>query len=204
MGHHEEDSSHEGMNNGGDAGKDHADDSHDSHDGHDAHDGHHGHDVATVGFGLLTISSSRTLQDDPTGDALADMVEDAGMTVETRNLVPDEVAPIRAAVEGMVATEAVDLVVTSGGTGLTRDDVTLQAVDPLFTRQIPGFGELFRLLSFDDIGARALLSRASAGLADEVPVFCVPGSEAGAVLGMEELILPTAEHVVGLAQRHED
>ncbi len=186
MGHQEENSAHEGTSHG------------------DAGGGHHAPDVTEVGFGILTVSSSRSLEDDPTGDALEAAVEDAGMTVETRNLVPDEVAPIRAAVEGMVATSNIDLVVTTGGTGLTRDDVTLQAVDPLLTRQLPGFGELFRFLSYDEVGARALLSRASAGLADEVPVFCVPGSEAGAVMGLEELILPTAGHMVGLAQDERD
>ena len=185
MGHHQEHGSHEGTGHG------------------DAASGHHAHDVTEVGFGILTVSSSRTLQDDPTGDALVAAVEDAGMDVEARTLVPDDVAPIRATVEDMVGSADVDLVVTSGGTGLTPDDVTLQAVDPLFTRQIPGFGELFRFLSYDDIGARALLTRASAGLADDVPVFCMPGSRAGATMGLEELILPTARHVVGLTRRDE-
>lgn len=182
---------------------DEGDDSHEGTGGA-AQSGHHGHDAESVGFGLLTVSSSRTLQDDPTGDALDEAILDAGMLVESRTLVPDEVAPIRAAVEGLVTDDDVDMVVVTGGTGLTRDDVTLQAVDPLLTRQIPGFGELFRLLSYDDVGAKAILSRASAGLADDVPVFCLPGSEAGALLGLEELVLPTASHVVGLAQRDED
>ena len=126
------------------------------------------------------------------------------MTVESRDVATDEIDAIRSAVESMVEDDAVDLVVTTGGTGLTRDDVTLQALDPLFTRQIPGFGELFRLCSYEDIGPRAILSRASAGLADDVPVFCVPGSKAGATLGLEELILPTAAHAVGLATEHRD
>jgi len=185
MGHHEGDHSHEGT------------------DGQGQH-GHHASDAETVGFGILTVSSTRTRHEDPTGDALADAVEDAGMTVESRAVATDEIDAIRSAVESMVEDDAVDLVVTTGGTGLTRDDVTLQALDPLFTRQIPGFGELFRLCSYEDIGPRAILSRASAGLADDVPVFCVPGSEAGATLGLEELILPTAAHAVGLATEHRD
>jgi molybdenum cofactor biosynthesis protein B len=172
--------------------------------GSDVGDGHHSHDVTQVGFGVLTISSTRTLQDDPAGDAMVAAIESGGMTVERRSLVPDEVAPIRAAVEGMIDDDDVDLVVTSGGTGLTRDDVTLQAVDPLFTRQIPGFGELFRVRSYDEIGARAMASRAAAGLADDVPVFCVPGSEGGASMGVEELILPAAGHIVGLAREERE
>ncbi|MEF8775249.1 MAG: MogA/MoaB family molybdenum cofactor biosynthesis protein [Haloarculaceae archaeon] len=188
MGHHEGEHSREGN---GDAA-------------HDGHHGHHASDVESVGFGILTISSTRARHEDPTGDAMEAAVEDAGKSVADRQVVTDEVDTIRAAVEAMVADDSVDVVVTSGGTGLTRDDVTLQAVDPLFTRQIPGFGELFRLCSYEDIGPRAILSRASAGLADDVPVFCVPGSEAGATLGLEELILPTAAHAVGLAQDERD
>lgn len=176
-----------------------------SHEGdHHGVDGHHEHDIEAVGVGLVTISSSRTLSDDPTGDALVTAVEANGSTVASRDLVSDEVAAIRAVVESMLDDETVDVIVTSGGTGLTRDDVTLQAVDPLFRRQIPGFGELFRYRSYEEIGAMAMASRAAAGLADDVPVFCLPGSESGATLALEELILPTANHLVGLARRHHD
>jgi molybdenum cofactor biosynthesis protein B len=190
-GHHHESGGH------GESGHHHSSGDHDRA-------GHHDEDRASVGFGLLTVSSSRTLEEDATGDALEGAIGDAGMAVESRSLVHDEVAPIRATVEGMISDEAVDVVVITGGTGLTRDDVTPQAVDPLLTRQIPGFGELFRMLSYEDVGALAVLSRASAGLADVVPVFCLPGSEPGAMLGLEELILPTAGHLVGLAREHEE
>jgi len=164
-------------------------------------EGHHAPDVETVGVGLLTVSSSRTLEDDPTGDALVDAVEAADMTVATRNLVTDELAPVRAAVEAMLAEDAVDLVITSGGTGLTPDDVTVQAVQPLFTRNIPGFGELFRMLSYEAVGPLAMASRATAGLAEGTPVFCLPGSQDAADLAAGDLILPVAGHLVGLAER---
>lgn len=181
-----------------DGGHDHGD--HRSADEDHDH-GHHARDVDTVGFGLLTVSTSRTLEDDATGDALEESIDAAGHVVATRNLVTDEAAPIRAAVEAMVEDDSVECVVTNGGTGLTPDDVTVEAVAPLVDRRIPGFGELFRYRSYEDVGVLAMFSRATAGVADGVPVFCLPGSTDGATLAVEELILPVAGHLVAIAGR---
>jgi molybdenum cofactor biosynthesis protein B len=87
--------------------------------------------------------------------------------------------------------------VVTGGTGLSPEDITVEAVRPLFDQQIPGFGELFRSLSYEDIGPRALLSRAFGGTKDGVAIFCLPGSKQGAAFGTEELILPTVAHILG-------
>jgi len=90
--------------------------------------------------------------------------------------------------------------VTTGGTGVTPDDVTVEAVEPLFEKRLPGFGELFRRLSYEEIGTQAIATRATAGIADGVPVFCLPGSESAVRLGTEEIIVEVVGHLAGLAK----
>ena len=159
---------------------------------------HHAHDAATVGVAVLTVSSSRESESDDSGDAIASAIEDAGHTVATRDLVTDDEETIRGRVGDLAARSEVDAVVTTGGTGITDDDVTVEAVSPLFDREIPGFGEQFRARSVEEVGPHAMLSRATAGTTDGVGVFCLPGSENGARFGTEELIVPVIGHVAGL------
>jgi molybdenum cofactor biosynthesis protein B len=178
-------------------------------DEHTDHDGHHAHDVGTVEFGVLTVSSSRTLETDESGDALVEALESAGHTVSARDLCEDDERAIRQTVETMVARKDVAAVVTTGGTGLSPADVTKEAIEPLFEREIPGFGEQFRAQSVAEVGPHGMLTRATAGIAEGVPVFCLPGSEQAASFGVSELILPVASHVVGLVTgghdgQHED
>ena len=104
----------------------------------------------------------------------------------------------------VVGRKDVDVAVTTGGTGVTPDDVTVEAVEPLVEKTLPGFGELFRRRSEADIGTRVIATRAFAGVADGVPVFCLPGSEAAVRLGVSEVILPEAGHLAGLARRDEE
>jgi molybdenum cofactor biosynthesis protein B len=162
-------------------------------------DHHHDHDADSVGFGVLTVSSSRTLAADPSGDAIVAAAEEAGHAVPVRDLVADDENRIRERIETLVRDAAVEAVVTSGGTGLTPDDVTVEGVRPLFDREIPGFGEQFRARSVAEVGPHAMISRATAGVAGGVPVFCLPGSQQAAEFGTTELVLPIAGHVVGLA-----
>lgn len=168
------------------------------HDTEHAHDHHHEDDVSTATLGVLTVSSSRTLADDPSGDAIVDIAESNDLTVATRDLVADDRRAIRRAVDRFAADSDVDAVITTGGTGLTEDDVTVEALEPLFDREIPGFGERFRALSVEDIGPNGMLTRAAAGISGTVPIFCLPGSEAAARLGTGDLIVPTLGHVLGL------
>lgn len=190
----------------GHGGHNHHDGAH--HHGHDEdHDhghGHHHHDVDTVGYGIVTVSSSRTLDDDPAGDAIAAAAEAAGDEVTVRNLVPDDYDKVQAEIHNLVGRDDVDVVVTTGGTGVTPDDVTAEAAAPLFEKELPGFGELFRRLSYDEIGTKVVGTRAVAGVADGVPVFCLPGSENAARLGAEEIIVHEASHLAGLAKRDEE
>jgi len=167
--------------------------------GHD----HHSHDAEAVPFGIVTVSSSRSLAEDPAGDAIEAAIEDAGHESATRSLVTDDPAAIVDAVSEALDAGA-DVVVTTGGTGLTPDDVTVEAVSALFDRDIPGFGELFRRLSQEEIGTRTIGSRATAGIASATPVFCLPGSENAVRLGVDEIVLAEVGHLVGLAGRGVD
>jgi len=150
---------------------------------------------------VLTVSSSRRHAEDTAGDAIEAAVEDAGHEVAMRELVPDDHDGVQDTIGRLVAREDVDCVVTTGGTGVTPDDVTIEAARPLFDRDLPGFGELFRQFSRDAVGTRVVATRATAGIIDGVPVFCLPGSENAARLGAEEIIVHEAPHLAGLARR---
>lgn len=177
-----------------------------SDDGHthdeENHD-HHSHDKHDLGVAVLTVSSSRSLDDDTAGDRITDALESAGHEVTTRDLVGDDYDTVQGTVQRFVDRDDTDAVITTGGTGVTPDDVTVEAVEPLLAKELPGFGELFRRRSYDEIGTMVVATRATAGVADGVPVFCLPGSENAAALGTE-LIVATAGHLAGLASRDDD
>ncbi|MBX0321454.1 molybdenum cofactor biosynthesis protein MoaB [Halomicroarcula sp. F13] len=176
------------------------DEEHQHHGNGDDHDDHHAHDAEAVAFAVVTVSSSRTLDEDPGGDAIESALEAAGHDVVDRSLVADDAAAIADAVAAAM-DDGADVVVTTGGTGLTDDDVTVAAVGALFDREIPGFGELFRWLSYEEVGPMAMASRATAGVVDDRLVFCLPGSENAARMGSEELIAPAVGHLLGLVRR---
>jgi len=179
-------------------GREHDAHSHE-HDDHGKTDHPH-HEVPEVSFGLVTVSTSRALETDESGDAIAAAVEGDGHAVARRELVGDDRESIAVLVAALIEEPGVDAVVLTGGTGLSPEDVTVEAIRPMLDQEIPGFGELFRYLSYEDIGPRALLSRAFAGTRDGVPVFCLPGSEQAATFGTEQLILPTIGHILGHCQ----
>ncbi|WP_137284809.1 MogA/MoaB family molybdenum cofactor biosynthesis protein [Halorussus salinisoli] len=185
----------------GHGGPDHDDHGHDN--AHDDHD-HHAHDVESLGAAVVTVSSSRSLSDDPSGDAVVARLEDEGHKVVSRDLIADDYDNVQGSIDALTGRGDVDVVVTTGGTGVTPDDVTIEAVEPLFDKELPGFGELFRLLSHDEIGTKVVGTRATAGIIDGVVVFCLPGSENAAKLGVEEIIVEEAGHLAGLASRDEE
>lgn len=184
--------------------------SHDAGHGHDRdhdHGGgahHHDADPTSLGVGLLTVSSSRTLAEDTGGDAAVELLEAAGHEVVTRELVPDGYDRVQSVTDTLVGRSDVDLVVTTGGTGVTPDDVTVEAVRPLFDREVPGFGELFRAVSREEVGTRAMHSRATAGVSEGVPVFVLPGSEGAVRTAVRELVVPEGPHLVAMAGRERD
>jgi molybdenum cofactor biosynthesis protein B len=154
-----------------------------------------------LGFAVITVSDTRTPGDDVSGRTLSDMAQAAGHRVEESTLVPDEIPAIRGAVELALARKGVDVVVLTGGTGFSPRDVTIEAVKPLLERPIEGFGELFRMLSWQQVGSAAMLSRAAAGLIGSQAVFLLPGSPKAVALAMEKLILPEAGHLLGQARK---
>lgn len=143
---------------------------------------------------VITVSSTRIEATDASGQLIRDRLTVAGHEVVQSEIVPDEVQAIRAAL--VRALEAANCVILSGGTGLTHDDCTIEAVAPFYDRTIDGFGELFRARSLAEIGTAAMLSRASAGLVGRRAVFCIPGSTGAARLAVEDLILPEIGHIL--------
>jgi molybdenum cofactor biosynthesis protein B len=145
---------------------------------------------------VLTISDTRTPETDESGHLIAEALRRAGHEVRGYTVVPDELERIRAALEVALADPGVDAVIVNGGTGIAPRDVTPEAISPLLERELPGFGEAFRRLSFEEIGPRALLSRATAGIANGKLVFALPGSPHGVSLAVKELIIPMLGHAV--------
>jgi molybdenum cofactor biosynthesis protein B len=154
-----------------------------------------------LGWAVVTVSTSRSPVDDKSGDRLVALLAAAGHSAVERRLVADDAAAIASTVEALLASPGVDVIVMSGGTGVSPTDVTPEAVAPLLERPLDGFGELFRALSFEQVGAAALLSRALAGTARGRAVFVVPGSPKAAELALARLILPVAGHLVGQLRR---
>ncbi len=145
---------------------------------------------------IATVSSTRTLETDKGGPVLARVLEQAGHQVVDRCILPDDPARIAGALRGWADDDGLDAVVLTGGTGISRRDGTIEAVTPLLDRVLPGFGELFRMLSFEQVGAAAMLSRAIGGLCGETLVFAVPGSPRACELAASRLIGPELAHLV--------
>lgn len=137
---------------------------------------------------VLTVSDTRTRENDTSGDALASMAGEAGHEVVARQIVRDNVYALRATVSAWIFDEQIEVIVTTGGTGFTGRDSTPEALTPLFDKEILGFGELFRQLSYADIGTSTIQSRAFGGIANATVIFCLPGSTGAVKLGWEKII----------------
>jgi molybdopterin adenylyltransferase len=157
---------------------------------------HHKHDAGPVGCAVITVSDTRTVDSDGSGRRIHELLQAQGHSVAHYQIVKDEPEQIIAALRAM--PEAAGVVIINGGTGLARRDTTYEAVQRLLDKEITGFGELFRVLSYEQIGAAAMLSRATAGVAGRRVLFSIPGSTAAVELAMTKLILPQLGHVVGL------
>jgi molybdenum cofactor biosynthesis protein B len=166
-----------------------------------AHRAHHHRQAAPekVATAVVTVSDTRTLETDTGGALVEEMLCAAGHLVSERRIVPDEPEAIRAELQELLEGGDCRAVVFTGGTGVAPRDVTPDTIEPVLERVIPGFGELFRLLSYQDIGSAALLSRALAGLVEGRVVFVIPGSRGAVRLAMEKLILPELGHLAGEA-----
>lgn len=150
---------------------------------------------------VLTVSDTRTTETDTGGRAIADLLTAAGHTVAGRALVKDDAAVVSQVVREQLAVPDIDVVITTGGTGITSRDSTYEAIASLLDKTLDGFGELFRMLSYAEVGAAAMMSRATAGLASGTIVIALPGSEAAVRLAMEKLVLPEVGHMVQQARK---
>jgi molybdenum cofactor biosynthesis protein B len=164
----------------------------------------HAHAAAAarpIGCAIVTVSDTRGAAGDRSGRTIATLIERAGHRVALRAWVRDDVAAIRRAVRAALARRSVDAVLLTGGTGIAARDVTPEALAPLLDRELPGFGERFRALSWTQVGSAAWLSRALAGVARGRLVVALPGSTRAVELGVRELILPELGHAVRLLGR---
>ena len=150
---------------------------------------------------ILTISDTRTEDTDTSGRAIADLLAAAGHQVAGRTIVKDDPDLVRGTIERQLAAPDVHAIITTGGTGITSRDSTYEAVNGLLQKRLDGFGELFRMLSYEQIGSAAIMSRACAGIAAGRIVVCLPGSEAAVRLAMEKLLIPELGHLVQQATR---
>lgn len=156
----------------------------------------HVHQV-TITAAVITVSSSRTPETDESGQAARNLLKESGIEVAYYALVPDRIEHIRTAL--VLAMDHANCIILTGGTGLTPDDCTIEAIRPFIEKEIEGFGEIFRLKSFQEIGTAAILSRALAGISRGKVIFSLPGSVAAVTLGTRELILPEICHILSHA-----
>lgn len=156
-----------------------------------------------VRMAVLTISDTRTKETDTGGQLVQRLALDKGLELVEYDIVEDDIAAIRVIMSDWLEKDGIDVIVTTGGTGIAKRDVTLEAIKPFFEKEIDGFGELFRYVSFtEDIGTKALLSRAAAGVANDKAIFVLPGSRGAVKLAMERLILPEILHIYSELTKH--
>ncbi|WP_273419680.1 MogA/MoaB family molybdenum cofactor biosynthesis protein [Veillonella caviae] len=150
-----------------------------------------------LGIAILTVSDTRTIETDKGGNTVEHFVLAANHSVKDRSIVIDDYNSIRNTLIPWCNDESIDVIITTGGTGIAARDVTIEAVKSLFEKQIPGFGEIFRYLSYtEDIGTKAIASRAEAGVNTNTLIFSIPGSVGAVTLAMSQLIIPEMPHLV--------
>lgn len=156
---------------------------------------------------VITCSTSKARQkekgmrvDDPSGDAIEKLMRDAGHHITGRTLIPDQARFLRAIIRKALRSDA-DAIIITGGTGIAPSDVTVEAVTPILEKHMPGFGELFRKISYENIGSAAMMSRAVAGVVKGKAVFCLPGSTDGVTTAVSRLIIPELGHVLSIARQ---
>jgi len=163
-------------------------------------DAHKTHTVKCVRCAVVTVSDTRTAANDASGRRIRELLAGAGHVVQSHCIVRDDPSDIAGRAQQLVGSGEVEAVILNGGTGLALRDATVEAIRPLLAKEIAGFGELFRYLSYAEVGSAAMLSRATAGVTKGVIVICLPGSPAAVELAMTKLVLPEIGHMVFLAR----
>jgi molybdenum cofactor biosynthesis protein B len=148
---------------------------------------------------VVTVSTTRTAETDISGKIIRELLTEAGIEIGYYTVVPDQINDIQEALRNAIMQS--NCIIFCGGTGLTQDDCTIEAMQPCIQKQIDGFGELFRWMSYQEIGTSAILSRALAGIIDTNAVFCIPGSPAAARLAVTALIIPEIAHILSHARK---
>ncbi len=156
---------------------------------------HRAKSAGSAGVAVITLSMSRSLDTDGSGDAIQKLLEEAGHRVALRKLIPDSRTVLRATLRELAREKKVQAVITTGGTGLAPLDVTIEAVRGMLDKELPGFNALFMMLSYPQVKSAAMLSRALAGTFKGKLIFCLPGSPRACTLAMESLILPELGHM---------
>jgi molybdopterin adenylyltransferase len=172
---------------------------HESHSEH-AHPSHLTHKtqgMTSLPCLVITCTDSRTPDTDTSGKLIIHLLKERGHTIAGYRVIKDEPADIRDILLHASRQDAVQMVIINGGTGISRRDSTFEAVDKLLEKRLDGFGELFRFLSYQEIGSSAMLSRATAGIHGNLVIFSIPGSQGAVRLAMEQLILPEMGHIAG-------
>jgi molybdenum cofactor biosynthesis protein B len=145
---------------------------------------------------VVTLSDTRTAETDTSGQLVQKLLREAGHEVAAYHVIRDDPAELEKLLQALLADERVDVVLTNGGTGIANRDQTIGVVERVIDQPLPGFGELFRMLSWQQVGAGAMLSRATGGIASGKPIFAMPGSSKAVELGMTQLILPQVRHIL--------
>jgi molybdenum cofactor biosynthesis protein B len=161
-----------------------------------------------INFSVIVSSSSRYQKlkarqafTDPSGDLIVELVKNAGYSVVSREILPDDRVMLGKYVGKAIGSENVDAIIVCGGTGISLTDVTIETLRPMMIKTLPGFGELFRKLSYDEIGSAAIMTRALAGVTDQgKALFCIPGSPQAVKLALTKLVLPETGHILKHAQ----
>ncbi|GAE25709.1 molybdenum cofactor biosynthesis protein MoaB [Halalkalibacter wakoensis JCM 9140] len=157
---------------------------------------HHINTSKSVNVAILTISDTRNQEDDRSGQAISELLQSSNHPIIDYKIVKDELITIQNEIKAWVENENIQVIILNGGTGFSPRDVTHEAVSSLLHKKMDGFGELFRMLSYEEIGPKALFSRAIAGSIDATAVYALPGSTNAVKLAMNQLILPTVPHFV--------
>ena len=164
---------------------------------------HKGKAHRTVRCAVITLSDTRTEETDTSGKRIKDLLAEQGQPVVAYRILKDEPEQITAAVQALLDQAEVDAIITTGGTGIAPRDTTFEAIQGLLEKEITGFGEMFRMLSYEDIGAAAMLTRATAGVANGKVIISLPGSTGAVELGMTKLVLPQLGHMMFLLRGKE-
>lgn len=159
---------------------------------------HRGKTIDRVACAILTVSDTRTPDNDTSGALIRNRLESGGHRVVSYEIIPDEPGQIRDRVMTLCEDPGIQVVLVTGGTGLAKRDTTYEVLDALFEKRLDGFGELFRMLSYGEVSAAAMLSRATAGVSQATAVFSMPGSTGAVTLAMDKLILPEIGHIAAL------